>query len=50
MKIIQTKVLTLEQKHSLFELWNAEYPERICYKELSEFEKYLEEVSIIKHY
>ena len=50
MKIIQTQVLTLEQKKTLFELWNAEYPERICYKDLSEFENYLDGVSSIKHY
>ena len=50
MEIIQTKTLTQGQKQSLFELWNSEYPEKIVYKELSEFEKYLEEVSIIKHY
>lgn len=50
MKIIQTKVLTLEQKQSLFELWNAEYPKRIGYGELSEFEGYLEGLSNIKHY
>ena len=50
MKIIQTQVLTLEQKESLFELWNAEYPERIGYKDLSEFENYLDGDSSIKHY
>jgi hypothetical protein len=50
MKIIQTLVLTLEQKHSLFELWNAEYPERIGYKELFEFENYLNELSDVKHF
>lgn len=50
MKVIQTLVLTLEQKQSLFELWNAEYPERICYKELFEFESYLKELSELKHY
>ena len=50
MKIIQTVVLNFEQKHSLFELWNAEYPERICYKELFEFENYLKELSEVKHF
>ncbi|MBW4358888.1 GNAT family N-acetyltransferase [Flavobacterium taihuense] len=50
MKIIQTKFLTFEQKQSLFELWNAEYPERIGYKNLSEFENYLEGLLEIKHY
>jgi len=48
--IIQTQVLTLEQKESLFELWNAEYPERISYKDLSEFENYLDGLLNAKHY
>lgn len=50
MKIIQTQVLTLEQKESLFELWNAEYPERIGYKDLSEFQDYLNELLSLRHY
>jgi hypothetical protein len=50
MKIIQTAILTLEQKQTLFELWNSEYPEKIGYKELSEFENYLDGLSSIKHY
>ena len=50
MKIIQTQVLTFEQKKTLFELWNSEYPERISYKYLSEFENYLDGLSSIKHY
>lgn len=50
MKIIQTLVLSLEQKQLLFELWNAEYPERIGYKELSEFQNYLDQLSSVKHY
>ena len=50
MNIVQTSILTLEQKQSLFELWNSEYPERICYKDLQEFEKYLADLSNLKHY
>nr|WP_315200448.1 hypothetical protein [uncultured Flavobacterium sp.] len=50
MKIIQTKVLTLEQKIRLFELWNLEYPERIGYNELSEFQDYLDQFSNVKYY
>ncbi|MDR6845048.1 hypothetical protein [Flavobacterium granuli] len=50
MKIIQTGVITLEQKESLFELWNAEYPERIGYKDLPEFEDYLDGLLSVKHY
>jgi hypothetical protein len=50
MKIIETRDLALEQKQTLFELWNAEYPERIGYRELSEFENYLEGLSSVKHF
>jgi hypothetical protein len=50
MKIIQTKKLTLDQKLSLFELWNSEYPERVGYAALSEFENYLDGLSSIMHY
>ena len=50
MNIIQTTVLTLQQEKSLFELWNSEYPERICYNELSDFQDYLDELLSIKHY
>lgn len=50
MNIIQTTVLTLEQKESLFELWNSEYPERICYNKLSDFQDYLDGLLSIKHY
>jgi hypothetical protein len=50
MKIIQTRDLALEQKQTLFELWNAEYPERIGYRELSVFENYLEGLSSVKHF
>jgi hypothetical protein len=50
MKIIQTTSLTLDQKQSLFELWNSEYPEKIGYNELSEFENYLDGLSNKEHY
>jgi hypothetical protein len=50
MEIIQNTILTLEQKQSLFELWNSEYPEMICYSEMSQFENYLKGLSNQKHY
>jgi hypothetical protein len=50
MRIILCEFLTLEQKQSLFELWNLEYPERICYNEIGEFENYLKGLSNQKHY
>ncbi|WP_264566043.1 GNAT family N-acetyltransferase [Flavobacterium sp. N3904] len=50
MRIIQTTILSLKQKQSLFELWNSEYPKKIGYNELSEFEDYLDGLLEIKHY
>ncbi|PKB16719.1 hypothetical protein [Flavobacterium sp. 5] len=50
MKIIQTTVLTLEEKQCLFKLWNFEYPDKIVYSKISEFEDYLEKLSNQKHY
>jgi hypothetical protein len=50
MKIFQTAILSLENRTSLFELWNSEYPEKLVYTELSEFENYLEGLSNIKHF
>ncbi|WP_281636794.1 hypothetical protein [Flavobacterium marginilacus] len=50
MNIVQTSILTSEQKNRLFELWNSEYHERIFYNDLEEFEKYLEGLLNIKHY
>jgi len=50
MNIIKTMFLTLEEEKSLFELWNAEYPERIGYKDLTEFQDYLKGLATIKHY
>ncbi|PVX45860.1 hypothetical protein C8C85_1667 [Flavobacterium sp. 103] len=50
MKIIQTLVLTLEDKYALLKLWNAEYPERIGYKNVFELENYLNELSDVKHF
>jgi hypothetical protein len=50
MKIIQTTSLTLDQKQSLFELWNSEYPEKIGYTVMSEFEKYIGGLLNAAHY
>jgi hypothetical protein len=50
MEISQNTILTLEQKQFLFDLWNSEYPERICYSEISEFENYLQGLSNQEHY
>ncbi|WP_348800153.1 hypothetical protein [Flavobacterium adhaerens] len=50
MKIIQTAILSLEQKQVLFELWNFEYPVKVTYSHISEFENYLNELPNKFHY
>ncbi len=50
MKIFQCSILSLEHKQKLFYLWNLEYPVRICYPEISEFENYLKGLSNQKHF
>jgi len=50
MKIVQDEVLSTAQKQSLFQLWNSQYPEKICYHELTEFENYLDGLSNKSHF
>jgi GNAT superfamily N-acetyltransferase len=50
MKIIETQVLSLEQKDSLMQLWNNEYPAKLNLKTIDDFELYLNGLSETKHY
>lgn len=50
MKIIETQVLSLEQKDSLMQLWNKEYPAKLNLKTIKDFELYLNGLSETKHY
>ncbi len=50
MEIIETTILTSEQKERLFDLWNTEYPAKICYNSTDEFQEYLDDLSKQKHY
>ena len=50
MKIIETQVLSLEQKDSLMQLWNNEYPAKLSLKTIKDFELYLNGLSETKHY
>lgn len=50
MEIIEKEVLSLEEKEKLFNLWNNEYPEKINYKNIEEFDLYLNGLSNAKHY
>lgn len=50
MKINKSEILNLEQKQTIFKLWNSEYPDKIVYSELSDFEDYLNGLSNQKYY
>jgi GNAT superfamily N-acetyltransferase len=50
MKIIEKDVLTLEQKDSLMQLWNNEYPERLHLNAIEDFDLYLNGLANTKHY
>jgi GNAT superfamily N-acetyltransferase len=50
MKIIEKDVLTLEQKDSLMQLWNNEYPERLHLNTIEDFDLYLNGLANTKHY
>lgn len=42
--------LTSNQKQSLFDIWNAEYPEKLAYQNISEFEEYLSKLNSSIHF
>ena len=50
MEMIETKDLTEGQKRKVLDLWNQEYPERLKYADLGEFNEYLENLTHKKHY
>jgi GNAT superfamily N-acetyltransferase len=50
LKIIQTNELNGPAKNQVLDLWNNEYPEKISYNSLTEFDKYLQNLSSLNHY
>lgn len=50
MKIINSAFLTDSQKESAYNLWNDEYPQNLQYKNISEFDAYLNELLEKKYY
>ena len=40
MKIVQKEILSLEEKETLHELWNNEYPAKLNLKTIDDFELY----------
>lgn len=50
LEIIQTTELNEQAKKQVFNLWNNEYPEKLTYNNLTEFENHLQNLSNPKHY
>jgi hypothetical protein len=50
LEIIQTPELNEQVKKQVFDLWNSEYPEKLSYTNLIEFEDYLQNLDNLKHF
>jgi hypothetical protein len=50
LRIIQTTDLNEQAKNQVFDLWNNEYPEKLSYNNLTEFDNYLQNLSDLTHY
>lgn len=50
MKITNTHQLSQEQKEQILQLWNNEYPEKLAYKNIADFENYLEKLNEVNHF
>lgn len=49
LRIIKTTVLDEQEKIQLFDLWNSEYPEKLSYRDLIEFNEYLQKLNGFAH-
>ena len=49
MEFIEKIELSKNDKKEILNLWNSEYPEKLNYQTLSEFEKYLEDLTEQSH-
>lgn len=50
LEIIQTNKLSELEKLQVLDLWNNEYPEKLSYDNLDEFDNYLDKLNNIKHF
>ncbi|CAM4339886.1 GNAT family N-acetyltransferase [Gillisia limnaea] len=48
-KITETIYLDEKTKNELLNLWNTEYPEKLSYNDLGEFDDYLQRLTNLKH-
>ncbi len=49
MQFIKTSKLSKSQKQEICDLWNNEYPEKLNYRNLADFENYLKNLSKQSH-
>ena len=49
LKITKTIDLDEKTKNQLLNLWNTEYPEKLSYKDLAEFDDYLQKLTNLTH-
>lgn len=50
MKIIQKEVLSIDEKESLMQLWNTEYPGKLNHETIHDFDLYLNGLTNAKHH
>lgn len=50
MQIIKLTQLNETQKEQIFDLWNTEYPEKLVYHSIADFERYMNKLSDQNHY
>ncbi|WP_121666167.1 GNAT family N-acetyltransferase [Mesonia aquimarina] len=49
MKFIEVSILSESNKREILKLWNNEYPEKLGFQHIAEFEKYLAELTAPSH-
>lgn len=50
MKIVRHNELNNKQKEKIWKLWNSEYPEKLAYNSVTDFENYLNKLTEQNHY
>ncbi|MES2574634.1 MAG: GNAT family N-acetyltransferase [Bacteroidota bacterium] len=50
LEIIQTTELNEQAKKQVLDLWNSEYPEKLSYNSLTDFDNYLQNLNNLKHF
>ena len=50
MNVIEVVVLNDDQKQSIYDLWNNEYPAQLRFADIGEFDSYLLRQTLTKHY